>query len=796
MMLLVSATAGIVVLVAFILATFNDVKSSSEMAKESLTTLADVVANNIASAIIFDDLGAASETLNALHAENSVLVVDVLDMQGNIFSSYRNQEHNTAYWLHDISFINKLTIERPIVQNMQQVGTIRILADLDSVYKVVSIRFVTNFFGLVIAFLIGYIFLRKMLRHLFTPIDKLTHAMGEIVDNGHYSLRVEKTSMDELGQLTDGFNLMLSQIEYRDIKLRQSDQALSQIQEAIALCDEKQCYQYANSAFIVLFGYQLEELIERSISLEPKLIKDRLGPTQQEIFEIAREHGSYRGESRLQTKSGKLLPISIHVSPIKDDDRVTGYITVFSDISEKKQAEEQIWKQANFDLVTGLPNRNMFYEQLEREVQVSKRTDTSFALMFLDLDNFKEVNDSLGHDVGDLLLMEVANTLTDCLRSTDTIGRDCSVARLGGDEFTIILSHFKDIKMIDAVVQRILTKIGMPFQLGNDVVNVSASIGITLCPEDAADAESLIRNADQSMYSAKDKGKNTFSYFTKSMQEAAAKRRKMTNDLRIAIEKQQFLIQYQPIVDLATNKILKAEALLRWEHPSLGIISPAEFIPVAEDTGLIVDIGNWVFFKVADQLVEWRQTIDKNFQVSINKSPVQFYNKGKDHELWFDYLNKLELPGSSLVVEITEGLMLDGNKEVSNKLLAFRDEGIQVAVDDFGTGYSSLSYLKKFDVDYIKIDKSFVQNLSIHSEDLVLCEAIIVMAHKLGLKVIAEGVETFEQRDLLFAVGCDYGQGYLFSKPVSVDSLEQLCIMQNKLGHGDKAAYELIKAKV
>jgi diguanylate cyclase (GGDEF)-like protein len=502
-------------------------------------------------------------------------------------------------------------------------------------------------------------------------------------------------------------------------------------------------------------------------------------------------NGSYRGEITLETKEGKLLPISLHVSPIKDaNDKITGFVSLSSDISEKKQAEAWIWEQANFDLVTGLPNRHMFHERLSREVEISQRSGKSFALMFLDLDDFKEVNDSLGHDQGDLLLKEVGERLVGCLRSIDTVSRDGTVARLGGDEFTIILSNFDDINNVDLVTQRILTALSEPFKLGNDIVNVSASIGITIYPDDASDVESLIRNADQTMYHAKNKGRNTYSYFTLSMQEAATMRREMTHDLRIAIEEEQFRVLYQPIVDLTTNKIYKAEALLRWEHPDHGVVSPADFIPVAEDTGMIVDIGNWVFFKVAKQLANWRSEVDEEFQVSINKSPVQFYNKDDKHLAWFKYLNQLDIPGSSLVIEITEGLMLDKNPEVSQKLLAFRDEGIQVAVDDFGTGYSSLSYLKKFDIDYIKIDQSFVQNLSIESEDLVLCEAIIVMAHKLGLKVIAEGVETIDQRDLLFAVGCDYAQGYLFSKPIPADALEALCIEQNQLERDAPPLYE------
>lgn len=793
-MLLVSATAGLVVFVAFIISTVNDAKSASASARKNLTTLADVVAHNIASAIIFNDLGTAKEALQALHADSSVLRVDVLDGNGKMFASYFNSSHQTLDWLHKIKPFNDIVIERPVTQNSQQVGTIRILADYDHVFAGVALRIVTNLLGLVIAYLIGYMFLRKVLRQLLTPIDRLTSAMREIVDHEQYSLRVEKTSSDELGNLTDGFNMMLSQIEYRDAKLRQSDQALSQTQEAITLHDVSGCYQYVNPAFVVLFGYHLAELIGKPFCLAPKDSSGEVGPTQEKIFTLVRDNGSYRGEVTLQTKSGKLLPIALHVSPIKDiENNITGYVSVASDISDQKQAEERIWQQANFDLLTGLPNRHMFHNRLAQEVESCYRSEASFALMFLDLDNFKEVNDSLGHDVGDLLLKQVGERLVGCLRSTDTIGRDGTVARLGGDEFTIILSNFNDdIQNVDTVAQRILTKLATPFQLGSEVVNVSASIGITLYPEDASDAETLIRNADQTMYNAKNKGRNTYSFFTRSMQDAALKRREMTNDLRVAIEKEQFRVVYQPIVDLATNKIYKAEALLRWDHPEHGVVSPADFIPVAEDTGMIVEIGNWVFYNVADQLVKWQTSIDDHFQVSINKSPIQFYNKENKHRAWFDYLKQIGVTGSSLVVEITEGLMLDKNPDVSEKLLAFRDEGIQVAVDDFGTGYSSLSYLKKFDIDYIKIDQSFVQNLSIQSEDMILCEAIIVMAHKLGLKVIAEGVETIEQRDLLFAVGCDYGQGYLFSRPIQAEALEALCIKQNALDINAQPIYEAV----
>jgi len=286
------------------------------------------------------------------------------------------------------------------------------------------------------------------------------------------------------------------------------------------------------------------------------------------------------------------------------------------------------------------------------------------------------------------------------------------------------------------------------------------------------------------MYAAKNSGRNRFSYFTPSMQQTAQARLHLTNELRGALATSQFRVYYQPIVTITTGRINKAEALIRWQHPELGMVSPAQFIPLAEETGLIVEIGDWVFKEVARQLKLWRAAYNSEFQISVNVSPVQLgYAIGNSYRGWFDYLQALGLPGQAMVIEITEGLLLDADPGIAGKLLEFRDAGIQVAIDDFGTGYSSLSYLKKFDIDYLKIDQSFVRDLVNDPDDMALSEAIIVMAHKLGLKVIAEGVETDAQYQLLSVAGCDYAQGYLFSKPVPGEAFEELLKGQQPEGH-------------
>lgn len=431
------------------------------------------------------------------------------------------------------------------------------------------------------------------------------------------------------------------------------------------------------------------------------------------------------------------------------------------------ESEEIIWQQANFDLLTGLPNRSMLLDHLEQEMKKTLRSKEPLALLLLDLDLFKEINDTLGHDIGDQLLQQTADRLRACVLDVDT------VARLGGDEFTVILTDLTDPHRPIQVAENILRSLSEPFQLGAETTYISVSIGITLFPTDATNSEALLKHGDQAMYAAKNEGRNRYHFFTPAMQEAAQQRMRIINDLRTAITEQQFLVHYQPIIELQTGAIYKAEALVRWQHPKRGLVSPVEFIPLAEETGMIKDLGNWVFHQAIDQIAQWRDWHNIAVQISVNKSPVQFRDENPTAPSWLEHLKSRDLPRRSVIVEITEGLLLDGHQHVREKLKAFHDAGLEVALDDFGTGYSSLAYLKKFDIDYLKIDQSFIRNLSAESDELALCEAIIVMSHKLKIKVIAEGVETEQQRQLLLNAGCDYAQGYLFSKPVAADEFAQ-----------------------
>ncbi len=543
--------------------------------------------------------------------------------------------------------------------------------------------------------------------------------------------------------------------------------------EAMSVTDSKGNIISINPAFTEITGYTLEEVVGRNASLLSSGRHDH--EFYRAMWNRINSTGQWQGEIWNRHKNGELYLEWITINAIyHDDGSLHRYVSLFSDITQKKESEELVWQHANFDSLTGLPNHRMFHDRLEQEIKKSHRSGLPMALMMLDLDRFKEVNDTLGHAQGDVLLVEAARRIVECVRESDT------VARLGSDEFTVILSELEDAHCVERIAQNIIERLAAPFSLLQEMVYVSASMGITLYPNDAQNADVLIKNADQAMYLAKNSGRGRFSYFTAALQDAAQSRIRLGNDLRGALVGQQFQVFYQPIVTLANGAIHKAEALLRWQHPTRGFISPAEFIPVAEETGMIVDIGDWVFREVANQAAHWRASHSPEFQISVNVSPVQFRHKGANFKAWLDYLQKLDLPGQNIVLEITEGLLLDANNSVTDQLLSFRDAGIQVALDDFGTGYSSLSYLKKFDIDYIKIDQSFIQNMGEDMNDQALCEAIIVMAHKLGLKVIAEGVETELQRDLLAAYGCDYAQGWLYSKAVPAGEFESLLRQQVK----------------
>lgn len=522
-----------------------------------------------------------------------------------------------------------------------------------------------------------------------------------------------------------------------------------------------------NTAFTEITGFEEDDILGKN----PRVLSSGKHDKQfyQEMWTALSRDKKWSGEIWNKRKDGELFLEWITINAITNSaGEITHYCSIFADITERKAAEEAICRLTYNDPLTDLPNRRAFMERLEDTLSISRQGNQLCAILFLDLDNFKDINDTLGHDVGDAVIKETALRLKTCIREDDLI------ARLGGDEFTVCLLDLSSVDDASTVAQKLLDAMSSPFILGEERLYFSFSIGIALYPEHGDSTQELLKHADQAMYHAKFSGRNKFSFFDVSMAQHALNKTEIVKHLRNSMGSDQFSIHYQPIVNLETGMIDKAESLLRWTHPELGFISPDEFIPIAEDIGLICELGDWVFRQSASQVKSWQEKYIENFQLSINISPKQFQNESCDLEEWIDFLSQKALSNKAISLEITEGVMMNEGSMTEQRLGMLKHAGIEISLDDFGTGYSSLAYLKKLNVDYLKIDRTFIQNIDINLDDQAMCEAIVVMAHKLKIKVIAEGVENKAQLTFLKSVGCDYAQGYWFSKPVSGHDFELL----------------------
>jgi len=565
-------------------------------------------------------------------------------------------------------------------------------------------------------------------------------------------------------------------LQKNSLQTTSQEQALASLiytssSEAMFVLDENEQIIATNPAFTEITGYSQVEVFGKNPSFLSTT--ENHEKSYQFMWQRIENKGSWSGEIWGERKNGDAFINWLTVNSIySTKGELQKRIAIFSDITEQKNAEAIILKQANFDDLTNLPNRRLFKEYLKLELKKAERTEKPLALLFIDLDHFKDVNDTHGHDIGDKLLIEASKRINACVRNSDT------VSRIGGDEFTVILPELVNQGNVDKIALSILETLQKPFIIDKNKTFISASIGITLSPNDTDDLSCLLKYADQAMYKAKSSGRNQFCYFTRSMQEHAHKKQALLKDLHAAIANHEFELYFQPIINCKNKKIEKAEALIRWHHPVLGMIPPNDFIPLAEESGLIVDIGNWVFKQATLITKDWVDNFSPNFKMSINKSPVQF-QRSVEHDHWFDHIENINLDPHHLVIEITEGILLEGNNQIIDKLIKYREIGIKISMDDFGTGYSSLAYLQKFSIDYLKIDKSFIDNIAKKQDDSILTEAILAMAHKLGIQVIAEGVETIEQHDLLISMGCDYIQGYFISKPIPADAFTR-SFLQNK----------------
>lgn len=522
-----------------------------------------------------------------------------------------------------------------------------------------------------------------------------------------------------------------------------------------------------NDSLCRLLGYCREELLDRP--WDEWVVDSEDGAKNPcSGTDWTRDTDDFDIERSMQARNGGMVHVRLAFRSIRNANGLLDHFVVLAqDMTGVRHSEERLWRQANFDALTGLPNRRMLQHHLEQECLKAARSGSMLGFLFIDLDRFKEVNDTLSHEAGDHILQEAAERIASCVRQTDM------VARLGADEFLAVIGPLGSNGQLERVAQNVLDQLALPFHPDGQPVYLSASIGLTVFSKDNAELQQMVAQAEQAMAFSKQQGRNGYRYFTPALQESAVNRLQLLNDLHGAIEGNQFQLVLQPIVDLWTNRIAKAEVLLRWNHPLRGAVSPATFIPIAEESGYIVEIGSWVL-KETVRLALVLNARYPDIQVSVNMSPIQFKVRDDLFDSMYDTLQQAAHQNLRLVVEITEGLLLHAESRIIERLNRLRSAGIEIAIDDFGTGYSSLAYLKKFDIDYLKIDRSFIQQLEEDPDDMALSETIIMVAHKLGLKTIAEGVETAGQRTMLANAGCDCAQGYLFSPGVSPDKFLRL----------------------
>lgn len=575
-------------------------------------------------------------------------------------------------------------------------------------------------------------------------------------------------SFDAAGNVTRLTGTLQDVTERKHVedKLRLSATVFENTTEGVLITDSKGHIISINPAFSTITGYSKGELVGKTPSILQSGRQDEQFYTA--MWACINKTGHWTGEIWNRRKNGDIYPEWLNISSVKDEhSEVTNYVAVFSDISAMKESEYKLKHLAHHDPLTGLPNRLLLNSRMHQSMAHARRNNTMVAVMFLDLDKFKMVNDTLGHPIGDLLLQEVAQRLTACLREEDTI------SRMGGDEFVILLDDLQDTNFASSVAQKINETLSKPFLLDEHEIFISGSIGISIFPHDGDEVTDLFRNADIALYRAKEQGRNNFQYYTQDLSARAMERMQLETDLRHALERNELIIHYQPQADLYNGSIIGMEALLRWQHPTRGLLQPDSFIPLAEETGLIIPIGEWVLRTACARLKAWMNSGLPQVRVSVNLSAGQF-NQHDLASVVASALNDSGLPPECLELELTETMIMRDAENTLIILQKIKALGVKIAIDDFGTGYSSLSHLKRFPIDRIKIDQSFVQNITSDTADAAVSQAIISMSHSLNIVTVAEGVETEAQMEFLRSRHCNEIQGFHFSRPVPEQEMERL----------------------
>ena len=621
--------------------------------------------------------------------------------------------------------------------------------------------------SLMIALLLSLIFYYFVTR----PLSRLSSMLGGMHPGDMTSVSLEVPTghgADEIGMVVGTMNQLISELRYSEEVLRSDADKLrlhagifQNSHDSIAITDAQGNIESVNPAFSAITGYAAEEVIGKN----PRILQS--GRQDSEFYEAMwkslLQNGFWTGEVWNRRKDGGFYAGWLSISALRDaEGKIEHFIGVTSDNTEYKAAQERIKQMAFYDQLTGLPNRSLLRDRVDRLFAQMRREESSFAIMFIDLDNFKRVNDSLGHHVGDLLLKEVARRLEECVREVDTVSRQ------GGDEFVVLLPEC-DSECAQAIAARILASLSIPHGLDGHEVVATPSIGISMFPRDARDFETLTKHADTALYRVKENGRAGFQFFMPEMNVAARKRLEMENQLRKAVENGGFALHYQPQIDRLHGGVVGMEALIRWNDPLLGNVPPDEFIPVAEENGLIVPIGAWVLREACAQNKRWQEMGLATVPVSVNVSAVQIHQPDFAR-IVAEVLDNTGLAPEFLDLELTERVVMADVEQSVQIMHELNKLGVGLSIDDFGTGYSSLAYLKRFPLKAIKIDKSFVRDLESNADDRTIAKSIILLAHGLNVAVVAEGGENELQLDILREQGCDTLQGYYFSRPLSPEA--------------------------
>ena len=723
---------------------------------------ADINARVLATPFWYLDVDNIESALNAMARDSDIVAVQALGADGTEFAHTGISQSELADTLR---LSRRVYFERNNVRH--DVGELVIYFTEERVQNLLLRRIAIDMvlFGLLIAVVAASLLIANK-RSIKEPLNRLLHSI-RMTKHGRLRRPVEWNSADELGLLIREYNEMVA-LQGQSQEEAQRKQALLEatlhnIGQGICLFDQDLNLMVWNERYIELLnlprdlvkeGTPLSDILryngERGeygdVSIQA-LISDRVA--------IARRREPYRMERT--RPNGRVIQVDHNPMP------GGGYVATYTDITERKQTEARMRHLAVHDVLTSLPNRTLFLDRLRQALLSARRFQRGVTVLFVDLDRFKDINDHFGHDVGDLMIQEMGQRLSRIIRDSDT------AARLGGDEFAIIQTDVQNIEDTIVLAQRIIDELCQPFDCRGIRLHSTASVGITLFPEDGENPEQLVKNADMAMYAAKAEGRNNYRFFLPSMHERVKERKTIEEDLRNALEQDQLELYYQPKIDCRTERVVGAEALVRWHHPDRGLIMPGEFISVAEECGLINRLGAWVLEKACKQTQIWRDTTLPGLRIAVNLSPAQF----QDAELVSSVTRIVKdtaMPEGTLELEITESILMNNPEKAVSTLKELKALGVMIAIDDFGTGYSSLNYLKRFPVSSIKIDQSFVNDIHVDMDDKAIVDAVIGLGHSLNLEVVAEGVEEVEQLDYLREKGCDFIQGYLYSKPLPADT--------------------------